>query len=130
MDIATEVSDVIARGEDDLPVVTRRVTQSTALVPDRGTVVISGLTDRRDRRAVRKMPILGHLPLIGRLFTSVETEKRDSQIAVFITPRITEASEPSPDAVQRVLGPLPEVGEGFDLELRALIEQRNGVGND
>lgn len=128
MDIETEVSDVIARGEEDLPVVTRRTTKSRARVPDRGTVVISGLTDHRERRSKRKIPVLGSLPLVGRLFSLSATEHRDNQVAVFITPRIVEAARP--DSAAGVSPPrfvLP-AGPTFDHRLReSLGRMRNGV---
>jgi type II secretory pathway component GspD/PulD (secretin) len=129
MDIAVEVSDVVARGEEDLPVVTRRTTNSRALVPDHGTVVISGLTDHRERSTTRKVPLLGWLPLVGRLFTYDSSENRESQVAVFITPKIVEVPEPDMEAIARNRQRIELVGEEFEEKLRALIENRRGDGD-
>jgi len=130
MDIETEVSDVIARGDQDLPVVTRRTTKSRALVPDQGTIVISGLTDQRERSSKRKVPLLGHLPLLGRLFTQSVSEKRESQVAVFITPRIVEAHQPDVARIQTGRRRLAPVGQEFDLELAEAIARQRGVTSE
>lgn len=129
MDIETEVSDVVARGDQDLPVVTRRTTKSRALVPDQGTIVISGLTDQRERKSRRKVPLLGHLPLVGRLFTLSVSEKRESQVAVFITPRIVEAPRPEEAGIAVSRRRAPLVGKEFDKQLSdAVVRLRGAIG--
>lgn len=130
MDIEIEVSDVVARGDQDLPVVTRRTTKSRTLVPDRGTVVISGLTDHRDRMSQKKVPILGDLPLIGRLFTSNSTSRQESQVAVFITPRIVEVPRPDQELLSAGNRRLPLVGESFDREIEEVLTRMKTDDSD
>ena len=49
LDMNIEVSDVIARGEQNLPVVSRRTAQSTVRIHDGGTAAIAGLMDTRSQ---------------------------------------------------------------------------------
>jgi len=132
MDIETEVSDVIARGgEDDLPVITRRKTTSKALVPNMGTVIISGLEDHHERLNTKKVPILGYIPLIGKLFTFEQGLQRDSQVVVFITPRIVDAHAPNLVDGKLIRRPLPPVSKDFKKELKAILaENRDEAGTD
>ena len=40
------------------------------------------------------MPILGDIPLLGRLFKSTETEVQDTEIVFIITPHIFDIKQP------------------------------------
>jgi type II secretory pathway component GspD/PulD (secretin) len=41
-----------------------------------------------------KVPILGDIPLLGRLFKSTETEVQDTEIVFIITPHIIDIKNP------------------------------------
>lgn len=133
MDIETEVSDVIARGgNDDLPVITRRKTTSKALVPNMGTIIISGLEDHHERVNTKKLPILGYIPLIGKLFTFEQGLEQDSQVVVFITPRIIDAHAPNLENGELVRRPLPPVGKEFEEEIKQILAGKldeTGIAN-
>ncbi|MFW6155453.1 MAG: type II secretion system protein GspD [Planctomycetota bacterium] len=88
LEVTAEVSDVVARGADGLPVVTRRQATSTVRVEDGGTVAIAGLMDARSRRSDQRVPGAARLPLVGHLFTSTVKDDVTRQIAVFVTARI------------------------------------------
>jgi type II secretory pathway component GspD/PulD (secretin) len=121
LDIETEVSDVISRGDDDLPVITRRKTTSKALVPNMGTVIISGLEDHRERTNTKKIPILGHIPLIGRIFSFEQSQRLDSQVMVMITPRIMESTAPNLVDGAILMRPQPPAGEEFNDQIMSAL---------
>lgn len=123
LDIQTEVSDVISRGDDDLPVITRRKTTSKALVPNMGTVIISGLEDHHERINTKKIPILGYIPLLGKLFSFDQSLKQDSQVVVFITPHIMDATAPNLKDGELIRRPLPPVGKEFKMELKKVLTE-------
>jgi general secretion pathway protein D len=60
-------------------------------VKDGETVVIGGLTLSQQFDTVRKVPLLGDLPLLGGLFRSRAKSETESELAIFITPRILTA---------------------------------------
>jgi len=126
LNIETEVSDVIARGDDDLPVITRRKTTSKALVPNMGTVIISGLEDHRERTNIQKIPILGYIPLIGRIFSFEQSLSLDSQVMVMITPRIMESTAPNLVDGELLRRPQPPVGEEFKEEIEQILAELRG----
>jgi MSHA biogenesis protein MshL len=66
------------------------VKQSSALVrlKDRHTVRISGLLQAGARKAQRKVPILGDIPFLGKLFQWNYNQETNKELVIFITPRI------------------------------------------
>lgn len=54
-------------------------------VRDGGTVVVGGLKGTEPKK---KAPVLGDVPLIGRLFRSKAPEKERENLLIFVTPRI------------------------------------------
>lgn len=55
---------------------------------DGETQVLAGLISHEDRSTANKVPFLGELPLIGRLFKSQKDDTQRSEILLSITPRI------------------------------------------
>jgi type IV pilus assembly protein PilQ len=72
------------------PVVDKREANTIALVRDGQTVVIGGLRKQTVNQLVSKVPVLGNIPLLGWLFSFEGEETVNSELVVFITPRIIE----------------------------------------
>jgi general secretion pathway protein D len=68
---------------------TRQVT-ATVRVANRETFVIAGLLSEEERESLRKIPLLGDLPLFGEIFRSTKKTKERTEIMVFVTPIIHE----------------------------------------
>ena len=66
---------------------TRRI-DTIALVRDGQTVVLGGLRKKEISQQTNKIPLLGDLPLVGVLFKFEGEDTVNSEIVVFITPRI------------------------------------------
>ncbi len=62
-------------------------------VENGGTVVLGGIFTQEKRKDELKVPFLGDLPVLGRLFRSVSQLDNRTELLIFITPRIvTEVS--------------------------------------
>lgn len=71
----------------------KRTAKTTVMAQDGETIVIGGLLRKDINETHFKVPLLGDIPLLGRLFRkSVESEV-DSEVMVFITPRILGPEE-------------------------------------
>jgi len=70
------------------PVVDTREAETTALIKDGQTVVIGGLRKRDVAQEISKVPLLGDLPLLGALFRFTGEKTVNSELVVFIKPRI------------------------------------------
>jgi type II secretory pathway component GspD/PulD (secretin) len=70
------------------PVVDKREADTIALIRDGQTVVIGGLRKQTVTQLVTKVPLLSSIPVLGWLFTFEGEETVNSELVVFITPRI------------------------------------------
>ncbi len=77
-----------------------RTTDTTINVRDGETVVIGGLIRDDDRVSLNKLPWLGDLPLLGKLFSTTETDKRKTDVLLTITPRVIRGLSAPESAVQ------------------------------
>ncbi|MBI5710590.1 MAG: pilus assembly protein N-terminal domain-containing protein [Candidatus Eisenbacteria bacterium] len=59
-------------------------------------LVIGGLKQTGKSKVVRKVPILGHIPLLGWLFTNVHDETSSKDLLVVVTPELVEAASTMP----------------------------------
>lgn len=85
LDMNIEVSDVIARGNENLPVVSRRTARSTVQIESGGTAAIAGLVDTRAQFGKEGIPGAASLPLLGRAFRTDKLNHQARQVAVFVT---------------------------------------------
>jgi general secretion pathway protein D len=65
-----------------------RSTQTSLRLHDGETQVMAGLIDDHDRNTAQKVPGLGQLPMLGRLFSNTTGDNKKSEILLSITPRI------------------------------------------
>jgi type II secretory pathway component GspD/PulD (secretin) len=93
--VEIEVSQILQfiGPDEDLPWTSTRRACSLVRVRDGEKIYLGGLLSEEERRTVKKVPILGQIPLIGYLFQHHSSEKRELDLVIEITPRIvTEAS--------------------------------------
>ncbi len=84
----TELSSV-AGGE--IAVNTQTIT-TQVLVNDSETLVLGGIFQQNISRSVTKVPLLGDIPVVGRLFKSTSDENTKRELIIFVTPRIVHDS--------------------------------------
>jgi len=72
----------------NVPTIDTRKVDTITLVKDGQTVVIGGLRKKDVIQQTNKIPLLGDLPLLGMLFRFEGEDTTNSEIVVFITPRI------------------------------------------
>ncbi|MBU6429348.1 MAG: hypothetical protein KGR26_10080, partial [Cyanobacteria bacterium REEB65] len=86
--ISADSGDVIVNG-NPVPVIDSRSIQTTMRVKDGESIVIGGLKRKDTTNSVEKMPILGDIPILGRLFQTTTQSEDDSEIIIVVTPHIT-----------------------------------------
>ena len=91
---------------------TRRIETYVELMPGQ-SFAIGGLIDNRVNETINRVPGLGHIPLLGKIFRSRSKQKNNTELLVFVTPEFPEPYEPGeeqPD-VPRPLDFMPPVTE-------------------
>lgn len=69
------------------------IKQSSGLVrlKDGEMVIIGGLIQEESSETERKVPILGDIPYLGRLFKGTYTVKTKSELVIFLSPKIVRS---------------------------------------
>ncbi|MFL2705810.1 MAG: type II secretion system secretin GspD [Gammaproteobacteria bacterium] len=95
MYIVQEVSSIFGPiGDTSSDLITnKRNIKTTVLVDDGETIVLGGLIDDDVQETINKVPVLGNIPLLGRVFTSTTTTRTKRNLMVFLRPTIVRDSE-------------------------------------
>jgi general secretion pathway protein D len=90
--VGLEVSNIVQQVKTATGTLTyqlgSRNANTTLRLRDGETQVLAGLISDEDRSSASKVPGLGDIPLLGRLFSSNRDDKSKSEIVLLITPRI------------------------------------------
>lgn len=82
------------------PALLTRQTKTEFNVLNGETIVLSGLISREQSKDMDKLPLLGDLPVIGHLFRSKRFRNQETELVVFVAPRVIDSR--TPDLVDRV----------------------------
>ncbi|MFZ5724496.1 MAG: type IV pilus secretin PilQ [Pseudomonadota bacterium] len=75
---------------DGLPIINTNRVDTVVLVNDGDTVVLGGIFKNETATTVVKTPLLGDLPLIGRLFRKDVRRDTKAELLIFITPKVVK----------------------------------------
>ncbi|MGI6495073.1 MAG: type II secretion system protein GspD [Kiritimatiellia bacterium] len=71
-----------------IDVVSSRSVTGTFVAKDRMSIAVGGLIKETEAEQVRRIPLLGRLPLLGWLFRGTETVKRRTELIVMVKPHV------------------------------------------
>lgn len=74
------------------PPINKNEVNAKVLVSDGETIVIGGVFENTQSKAVSKVPFLGDVPYLGRLFRRDVVTDNKTELLIFITPRIMNTS--------------------------------------
>lgn len=84
---SVSASEVISN-QSAVPIIDTTELNTKVLVGDGQTIVLGGIFQQSTIKGVTKVPLLGDIPLLGRLFRqNIESEEKQ-ELLIFITPRI------------------------------------------
>ncbi len=73
-----------------VPSIDTRLVETQVLVSDGQTVVLGGIYETERRETIKKVPLLGDIPVVGYFFKSTQFENNKAELLIFVTPRILE----------------------------------------
>jgi pilus assembly protein CpaC len=102
LDIAPEVSSLDFAGGltisgFQMPTILSRRAETQVELREGQHLAIAGLLDRSIQESIRKLPILGDIPILGALFRSKDERQQVSELLVIVSPRIVEPSDVPPE---------------------------------
>lgn len=78
-------------GATEIPIITTRKTKTQVSLKDGYTMGIGGLIENSNTVGQTKVPVLGSIPLLGRLFRSDSKDLRTRNLIIFITAKTVSA---------------------------------------
>ena len=90
-EVSEDIRTSEARSEltsNPYPIINRRVVSTNVSVRDGHTIVIGGLVQSQTVDRINRIPGLSRIPLFGKMFQTIEKQKQDAEVAIFICPRI------------------------------------------
>ena len=100
LEVAQEVSNLVlsslaAVSTDTLSdvVTNKRTIQTTVLVDDRQTIVLGGLIQDDLQNTEKRVPLLGDIPWLGKLFRNTEKKHTKRNLLVFLRPTVLHTAE-------------------------------------
>jgi general secretion pathway protein D len=124
VEVSNQGPPVTFAGQEQ-PTFTTRTIESTIRLKDGETNFLAGLIQSNKIKSATKTPILGDLPLIGRLFTNESRDETRTDLVLTMTPHIVRI----PDITEEDVAPM-WVGTGNNLTFRGVsprIESQNGA---
>jgi type II secretory pathway component GspD/PulD (secretin) len=90
----SSISDWLETTEgNQIPIVDTSNVETDVLVKDGNTIILAGLIKKTSDKDVSKMPLLGSIPVLGRLFSNVSDTNEKKELAIFLTPHIISGSD-------------------------------------
>ncbi|MFN2398531.1 MAG: type II secretion system protein GspD, partial [Gemmatimonadaceae bacterium] len=100
LQVTQEVNAATTETAFDAPVISTRSVQTELLVRDSQTVVLGGLTDRQRDASQGGVPILSSIPILGGLFGRTSRRATETELFLFITPRIIKTDTDANDVTE------------------------------
>lgn len=93
LEISQEISSLQpSAGAVDL-ITDKRTLKTTVQVPDNGVLVLGGLISEDLQEKISKVPLLGDIPLLGKLFRHRSSKKVQRNLMVFLRPTILKNAQ-------------------------------------
>ncbi|MBS0615182.1 MAG: type II secretion system protein GspD [Verrucomicrobia bacterium] len=117
---------------DDRPLVDRRHVENEVCVIDGETIILGGLRRKTKQDVQEKVPFLGEIPGVGKLFGTTNLHDRETEMFFFITPHIIYDSAEQlrrlrAEDLKKRPGDLPEfvqkVADARDKDRRKIFRQ-------
>ncbi len=113
--ISTVTTSVFSTSTAPIADPTTRSVRTMARVKNDQTLVIGGLIDGQGTVSKRKMPLIGDLPGIGKLFSYDIVDDVDRELLIFVTPHIVRGATS--------LGDRSATARGEDLAMRSMLDK-------
>ena len=104
-----EINQATAETQLESPVISTREAHTQVLVKDGQTIVLGGLRDQQHDRNRNGVPFLSRIPILGGLFGSASRIDSETELFLFLTPRILRTDD---DVEQATRARISGSGEG------------------
>lgn len=100
-----DYSNTVTYAGGTIPGIRTRKADGTVELNSTQSIVLGGLQASEKQETISRIPILGHIPVLGYFFSKRQTKTVNNELLIIVSPRIIES------AGQEVIPPLPGVEE-------------------
>jgi len=119
---ASSVANAASLATQDL-ITNKRSLETTVIVDDGSTIALGGLIEDNNQDTTQEVPFLGRIPVLGWLFKYRTTEKKKTNLMVFLRPIIVRAPEDTYGFTTNRYEHIHAVEKSTSKEPSALLEQ-------
>ncbi|HSA91906.1 MAG TPA: tetratricopeptide repeat protein [Terriglobales bacterium] len=94
-----ELKALSGQSLNSVPILSNRLYTGSLTVRDGETAVVAGMVTQSEQKAFSRVPVLGHLPVLGRPFSNENLERKENQLLVLVTPYIVNLPQSAMVAV-------------------------------
>lgn len=87
-------TNVVSTGTVNVPALIVRRANTQVELRDGQSFAIAGLLQATNSDALKQLPWLGEVPVIGALFRSASFEKKETELVMIVTPRLVQPAPP------------------------------------
>jgi general secretion pathway protein D len=132
LEVETTIEDVLpgSGAAADRPTTTKRSVNTNAIVNHGQTIILGGLIKKSTGKSSTKIPILGDIPILGRLFTSQGEATSKINVVIYLTPYIVKRSTDL-STLRKNLDELDSIQQKFNnIVLNRLEKRKRGIKED
>ncbi|MCW8822410.1 MAG: type II secretion system secretin GspD [Sulfurovum sp.] len=124
LEVEAEIEDIVpgSSSSADRPTTTKRKVVTNAIVNNGETIILGGLMKNSGGTSTTKIPVLGDIPILGRLFTTNGEAESQVNVVIYLTPYIVRKS----DDLKHLRAALNELE---DIQVRYNTYVRKGLEN-
>lgn len=93
MKMKVESTSVDASTGKLTPTFNQRTMTSVARVKDGQTTLVAGVSQNIEGKVTKGLPLIGLIPILGRFFSTPETDNRQSDVVITVTPHILRRAD-------------------------------------
>lgn len=97
---ALDFADAVEISGFTVPAISMRSVQTEVELKNGQSFVIGGLLNNQETQSFEKIPFIGDIPILGKLFQSIQRTKNNTELIVVVTPEIVPpipAGQPLPN---------------------------------
>lgn len=132
LDVEVVLESVLDDGSQNAsgqPVTSKQEVKTQAILRHGESIIIGGLVKAYERNNDSQVPLLGDIPVLGKLFSSSSSTTEEDNLVVILTPYvITKSNELS--KLQRDLGVLSKIQSDYNHEIFQLMEDKKSNNSE
>ena len=127
LEVEAEVEDILpgSSAAADRPTTTKRKVTTNAIVDNGETIILGGMMKNGGGDTLTKVPLLGDIPFLGKLFTSSGEAQTQTNVVIYLTPYIVRKSGDL-QYLREALTELEGVQERYNTIVRQGLEKKSG----